>query len=81
MPKPKHLSGRDVVKILEGFGFHIESQRGSHIKMRRILKDGTRQAIIIPDHKELAHGTIRGIYRKAALYVPDQDLHPHFFSD
>lgn len=37
MPKLKVLSGRDVVKILGQFGFQILSQKGSHIKLRRMI--------------------------------------------
>jgi|SRR5580698_7897119 len=43
MPKPKVLSGADVVRILASFGFGVASQRGSHIKLRRMTSDGTRQ--------------------------------------
>ncbi len=35
MPKLKPLSGKDVIKILNKFGFEIETQKGSHVKLRR----------------------------------------------
>jgi len=35
MPKLRVLSGRDVLKILQEFGFQSFAQRGSHIKVRR----------------------------------------------
>ncbi|MEM2959110.1 MAG: type II toxin-antitoxin system HicA family toxin [Candidatus Jordarchaeaceae archaeon] len=53
MPKLKVLGGKDVVKILSLFGFEIVSQRGSHVKLRRVLSDGTKQTLTIPLHKEL----------------------------
>ena len=31
MPKLKVLSGRDLVKIFEQFGFEVAAQRGSHV--------------------------------------------------
>jgi predicted RNA binding protein YcfA (HicA-like mRNA interferase family) len=37
MPKLKQLSGKDIIKILDRFGFIIHSQRGSHIKLRRVI--------------------------------------------
>jgi len=41
MPKLKTLSGGDVVKIFSLFLFEIEAQRGSHVKLRRLLPGGT----------------------------------------
>ena len=40
MPKLKQLSGKDVIKILKKFGFEVHSQKGSHIKLRRITVKG-----------------------------------------
>jgi predicted RNA binding protein YcfA (HicA-like mRNA interferase family) len=40
MPKLRRLSGPDVVRILERFGFLIVSQRGSHVKLKRITETG-----------------------------------------
>jgi predicted RNA binding protein YcfA (HicA-like mRNA interferase family) len=53
MPKLRVLSGAEVVKILAIFGFKIASQRGSHIKLRRIEGGGGQQTLTIPNHKEL----------------------------
>ena len=81
MPKLRTLSGPDVVRILSEFGFLIASQRGSHIKLRRILPNGTRQTLTIPNHRELDIGTLRAIYRQALRYVAEEDLRAHFYSD
>lgn len=81
MPKPKVLSGAQVVSILASFGFELVSQRGSHIKMRRILADGTRQTLTVPNHRELDRGTVLGIYRQALRYIREEDLAPHFFTN
>jgi predicted RNA binding protein YcfA (HicA-like mRNA interferase family) len=40
MPRFKRLSGSEVIKILEKFDFQVHSQRGSHVKMRRITETG-----------------------------------------
>src|ERR1017187_1198027 len=37
MPKLRVLSGQDVLRILDSFGFLINAQRGSHVKVRRLL--------------------------------------------
>jgi predicted RNA binding protein YcfA (HicA-like mRNA interferase family) len=81
MPRPKVLAGADVVRILVSFGFEVVSQRGSHMKLRRILSDGTRQTLTVPNHRELDRGTLLGIYRQALRYVRAEELAPHFFSN
>jgi len=81
MPRLKTLSGPDVVKIFSEFGFLIASQRGSHIKLRRVLPDGTRQTLTIPNHRELDTGTLRAIYRQALRYISDEELRQYFYSD
>jgi predicted RNA binding protein YcfA (HicA-like mRNA interferase family) len=81
MPKPKRLSGADVIRILGVFGFGIASQRGSHIKLRRVLNDGTRQTLTVPNHRELDRGTVTAIYRQALRYISAEELAPHFFNN
>ncbi|MCX8184055.1 MAG: type II toxin-antitoxin system HicA family toxin [Crenarchaeota archaeon] len=79
MPRLKILGGKDVVKILSRFGFTIISQRGSHVKLRRILPDGTKQSLTIPLHEELDKGTLKAIYRQALRFIPEEELKPHFY--
>lgn len=73
------MSGRDVVAVLQTFGFEIVSQRGSHIKLRRISPGGERQTLILPEHPELDTGTLRAIVRQAGRYIPMNELQPHFY--
>jgi hypothetical protein len=40
MPKLRRLSGSEVLAIRGEFDFGPVSQRGSHIKIRRVLEDG-----------------------------------------
>ncbi len=81
MPKLKTLSGGDVVKIFSLFGFEIEAQRGSHVKLRRLLPGGARQTLTIPMHDEMDKGTLKAIYRQALRYLTEDQLRPHFYSD
>lgn len=81
MPRLKNLSGPDVVRVFSEFEFLIASQRGSHIKLRRVLPDGTRQTLTIPNHRELDTGTLKAIYRQALRYVTDEELRPRFYYD
>jgi predicted RNA binding protein YcfA (HicA-like mRNA interferase family) len=80
MPKPKRLSGPEIVRILEQFGFSIESQRGSHVKLARLEQDG-RQVLLIPNHKELKTGAIVGIFKQAVRYVSEPELRKFFYSE
>ena len=79
-PRPRVLSGPDVVRALGAFGFKVVATRGSHAKLRRVRPDGA-DTITVPLHRELAPGTARAIYRQAARFVPETDLRPWFFTD
>ena len=79
-PRLKRLSGPQVADIMAAFEFQTHSQRGSHVKLRRITKRGEKQTLTIPLHPELDAGTLRAIIRQAARYIPESDLHPYFYS-
>ncbi|HZP02547.1 MAG TPA: type II toxin-antitoxin system HicA family toxin [Terriglobia bacterium] len=81
LPRLKRLSGQEVVAILRRFGFEIVTQRGSHIKLRRVGLGGQRETMTIPDHPELDTGTCRAILRQAQRFIPSTDLAPWFFSE
>jgi len=55
------------------------SQRGSHVKLRRVLLDGTKQTLTIPLHEELDKGTLRAIFRQALRYIPEEEVKPYFY--
>ena len=78
MPKLKILSGKDVIKILNHFGFQKIAQKGSHVKMVRLNKS-LRQVLTIPNHSELDKGTLKAIYRQASRYIPHEELNPFFY--
>ena len=80
MPKLRRLSGAEVIAILGRFGFTIHSQRGSHVKLKRVLSDRTVQTLTVPAHPELDTGTCRAILRQAARFVPEEQLRLHFYS-
>lgn len=64
---PKFFSGKKVIKILcRDFGFYFVSQRGSHVKLEK--RAGNKTIItVIPTHKELAPGTLKGVLRLARV--------------
>jgi predicted RNA binding protein YcfA (HicA-like mRNA interferase family) len=80
MPKPKRLSGRQVIRILEGFGFNQVSQKGSHVKLKRII-EGKSQTLTVPDHKELDTGTIRAIFHQASQFINPEALKKEMYSE
>ncbi|MFM5897228.1 MAG: type II toxin-antitoxin system HicA family toxin [Dolichospermum sp.] len=40
MPKLCRLSAQEIIEIFNQFGFEIISQKGSHIKLRRLGENG-----------------------------------------
>jgi predicted RNA binding protein YcfA (HicA-like mRNA interferase family) len=79
MPKLRRLAGRDVLTILQGFGFQQVSQRGSHVKLIREVVE-IRQVLTVPLHTELDPGTVRAIFRQASRFISEQDLRPYFYT-
>ena len=79
MPKLKKFSGKEVISILNLFGFEVINQRGSHVKLRRITED-MKQTLLIPNHKEIDTGTLRAIVRQAGKYIPTEELIQQFYS-
>lgn len=80
MPKLKLLSGEAIIKIFEGFSFSVAGQKGSHIKLKRIVGD-LNQTLTIPKHPELDKGTIKAIYNQALKYIQEQELRKHFYTE
>jgi predicted RNA binding protein YcfA (HicA-like mRNA interferase family) len=79
-PKLKRLSGKQVGTILGQFGFTVQSQEGSHMKLRRITAEGQKQTLTIPIHDELDVGTLQAIIRQASRYVLEEELKKNFYS-
>jgi predicted RNA binding protein YcfA (HicA-like mRNA interferase family) len=57
------ISGRACVAALERAGFSIKRQHGSHSGAM------IRSAKLLPDHRVLDRGTLRGILRQAGLGI------------
>jgi predicted RNA binding protein YcfA (HicA-like mRNA interferase family) len=79
MPRLKRLSGKEVLKILSLCDFYEISRRGSHVKVRRMGVTGEKETLTVPVHDELDTGTLRAIYRQVLRYIPEKDLHGHFY--
>ena len=68
MPALPVLSGRKVVRVFERLGWQIARQRGTHII---VVKDGEIASLSIPDHREVAKGTLRSLIRTAGITVDE----------
>jgi predicted RNA binding protein YcfA (HicA-like mRNA interferase family) len=62
------VSGTDAVRIFEKAGWMIDRPRGSHVIL---VKDGHVATLSVPDHKELARGTLRSLIRAAGMTTED----------
>ncbi|MDP4007777.1 MAG: type II toxin-antitoxin system HicA family toxin [Candidatus Peregrinibacteria bacterium] len=66
MPKFKRISGKQMIKFLEGLGFFVVRQKGSHVVLKIQDKHGS-YGCVVPLHKELASGTIGSILKQAQI--------------
>jgi len=66
MLKLRRVSGQEAIRALERLGFVQVRQRGSHVVLKRQTPEG-EVGCVIPLHRELAIGTLRGILRQARV--------------
>jgi predicted RNA binding protein YcfA (HicA-like mRNA interferase family) len=56
-------SGTAAVKAFRQAGYEVDHQTGSHI----ILRHPSQRRLTVPNHRELAKGTLRALIREAGL--------------
>lgn len=61
------LSGQEAVRAFARLGYAVDHQTGSHIILRQQQQPHRR--LTVPDHRELAKGTLRALIRQAGLTV------------
>jgi predicted RNA binding protein YcfA (HicA-like mRNA interferase family) len=66
MPALPLLRPRDVILAFERLGWQVARQRSTHIIM---TKSGAPATLSIPDHAQVARGTLRALIAKAGLTV------------
>jgi predicted RNA binding protein YcfA (HicA-like mRNA interferase family) len=64
MPVLPVVSGRVVVRAFEKDGWKMVRQRGSHMAL---TKPGYLATLSVPDHKEVARGTLRSLIRDSGM--------------
>jgi predicted RNA binding protein YcfA (HicA-like mRNA interferase family) len=68
MPPVPLLRPREVVKAFENLGWRIARQRSSHIIL---TKKGHIATLSVPNHPEVARGTLRSLIAKAGITVEE----------
>ncbi len=56
-------SGADAVRAFRQIGYEVDHQTGSHI----ILRHSNMRRLSVPNHRELAKGTLRALIRETGL--------------
>ena len=69
MPRLRRVSGAEAIRALERLGFEQVRQRGSHVVLKKQTPEG-EIGCVVPLHRQLAIGTLRGILRQAQI-TPD----------
>jgi predicted RNA binding protein YcfA (HicA-like mRNA interferase family) len=60
------VSGREAVRAFERLGWTVARQSGSHVVL---TKAGEIATLSVPEHAEVAKGTLRGLIRSAGITV------------
>jgi len=68
MSKLANISGKQVVKVFQKAGWSVLGQVGSHVVME---KKNIRVNLSVPQHKEIAKGTLRALIRNSGLSVDE----------
>jgi predicted RNA binding protein YcfA (HicA-like mRNA interferase family) len=70
MPRVPLLRPQEVLKAFEKLGWQVARQRGSHIIL---TKKGHIATLSVPDHPQVARGTLRTLIARAGL-TPEEFL-------
>ncbi len=68
MPPVPVLKPREIVKTFGKLGWEVARQRGSHIIM---TKEGHIATLSVPNHPEVARGTLRSLIARAGINVEE----------
>jgi len=63
-----NISGKEAVKAFQKAGWLKLGQMGSHVVL---VKPGMRANLSVPQHRELAIGTLRALIRNAEMRVEE----------
>jgi predicted RNA binding protein YcfA (HicA-like mRNA interferase family) len=63
------VSGKEICKALEKIGYRVDHLTGSHIILRN--ENPPYRRLTVPNHKEIAKGTLRAIIRQTGLTLEE----------
>ena len=66
--KLANISGKDATKAFQRAGWQVRGQVGSHLVL---TKPAVRANLTVPQHGELAPGTLRGLIKTAGISVDE----------
>ena len=64
---PRDVSGPQLARLLEVFGYAVTRQKGSHLRLT--TQEGGEHHITVPNHDPLRTGTLNGILRDVAEHA------------
>ena len=63
------ISGSDAARAFGRAGYEVDHQTGSHLILRR--REPPHRRLSVPNHREIAKGTLRTLIREAGLTVDE----------
>lgn len=70
MPKLPVVSGKEVIKKLEKYGYQITRQKGSHARLRH-FSESNLKPVTVPLHKTIKPGLLSQILKDANLSIEE----------
>lgn len=73
--KLPQISGRELIKILNKFGFVVVRQRGSHVRLEKISPEEIIKITVLM-HNQLKKGTLNQIIKDSK--ISEEELEEYF---
>jgi predicted RNA binding protein YcfA (HicA-like mRNA interferase family) len=64
---PRDISGPELAKLLEGFGYVVTRQKGSHLRLT--TQEGGEHHVTVPNHDALRTGTLNAVLKDVAWHA------------
>ncbi len=69
MGKLPVTSGQEAIQAFLRLGYEMDHQTGSHVILRH--RQSPHRRLTVPNHRDLAKGTLRALIREAGLTVDE----------
>jgi len=64
---PRDISGPELAKLLEAFGYVVTRQKGSHLRLT--TQEGGEHHVTVPNHDALRTGTLNAVLKDVAWHA------------